>query len=112
MRDPELIKNILIKDYSHFSKNDFHIDEKLDPLLTKNPFFTTGESWKRGRSILLQMFTISKVRMFLTLKKKMKFGKIEFVKIISLDEVHLFCYGGRMHKSRGIFEESTGGSGL
>lgn len=61
VRDPQLILDILIKDYAYFNKNDFHVNEKLDPLLTKNPFFTIGESWKRGRSVLLQMFTISKV---------------------------------------------------
>lgn len=62
VRDPDLIKDIIIKDHSSFQKNDFHIDEKNDPLLSTNPFFSQGDPWKRGRVTLIPLFTASKVR--------------------------------------------------
>lgn len=62
LRDPDLIKDILIKDHFSFHGNDFMVNERDDPLLSKNPFFTRDEQWKRGRVLLLPLFTISKVR--------------------------------------------------
>lgn len=61
LRDPELIKDVLIKDFMSFDKNDTFIDGKRDPLLKHNPFFLTGEEWKRSRNLLVPLFTASKV---------------------------------------------------
>lgn len=61
LRDPDLIKDVLIKDCSSFHANDIHLDKKHDPLLATNPFLTTDEDWKRGRSILVPIFSANKV---------------------------------------------------
>ena len=61
LRDPDLIKDVLIKDFNSFHQNDMFVDEKADPLLANNPFVVTGERWKRSRNMLAPLFTASKV---------------------------------------------------
>jgi len=65
VRDPDLIKDILIKDFPSFSENDFGFDEKEDPLLSSNPFILKDEKWRSARSILAPLFTANKVKIFL-----------------------------------------------
>ncbi|GLG97965.1 Probable cytochrome P450 308a1 [Gryllus bimaculatus] len=43
VRDPELLRAILVKDFASFQKNVFPVDKDLDPLVAKNPFVLTGE---------------------------------------------------------------------
>lgn len=62
LRDPDLVKNVLIRDFDSFHGNDQHISEKLDPLLAVNPFLNVGEKWKRGRNALVPVFSAAKVR--------------------------------------------------
>lgn len=70
IRDPELVKDILIKDFSSFHKNSVHIQE--NDMFSKNPFAMFGDSWKTTRSLQIQCFTPAKVRMktFQIIKKK------------------------------------------
>lgn len=42
VRDPKLIRTILVSDFSSFHDNYLNIDEKADPIVTKNPFFARG----------------------------------------------------------------------
>lgn len=63
LRDPELIKDILIKDAYSFNSNEAAsvFDSKKDPLLSWNPFVCSGDKWRRGRNILNPLFTANKV---------------------------------------------------
>lgn len=62
VRDPQLIKTILISDFSSFHDNDFYIDEKVDPITAKNPFFARGSKWKTIRGQIIPSFTTAKFR--------------------------------------------------
>lgn len=42
IRDPELIKTVLVKDFNSFCDNGFELSEKIDPLLGYNPFGVKG----------------------------------------------------------------------
>ncbi|CAG2056083.1 unnamed protein product, partial [Timema podura] len=44
LRDPELIKNVIVKDFIHFQYNDFQVAIHADPLFGKNPFCLKGEA--------------------------------------------------------------------
>jgi cytochrome P450 family 6 len=46
VRDPELVKNILVKDTKFFADRIISSDEKLDPLFVKNLFVLKGERWR------------------------------------------------------------------
>nr|CAD7263340.1 unnamed protein product [Timema shepardi] len=44
LRDPELIKNVIVKDFINFQYNDFQVAIHADPLFGKNPFCLKGEA--------------------------------------------------------------------
>jgi len=64
VRDVELLKNIMIKDFDYFpDRRTF--DAKGDPHIGKMLIFLKGEEWKQMRSALSPTFTTGKIkRMF------------------------------------------------
>ena len=62
VRDPELIKNILIKDFQSFRNNMIIVDARYDPFLSKNPFFTTDEVWKKNRAYLVSKMSQARLK--------------------------------------------------
>lgn len=69
IRDPELVKDVLIKDSASFHRNELAetFDAQRDPLLGFNPFLCENEKWRRGRNILNPLFTANKVRIYMFL---------------------------------------------
>ena len=43
IRDPEIVKNVLVKDFSRFHDNYIESGLDADPLFGRNPFVLTGE---------------------------------------------------------------------
>nr|CAD7611964.1 unnamed protein product [Timema genevievae] len=62
LRDPELIKNVIVKDFIHFQYNDFQVAIHADPLFGKNPFCLKGEAWKVTRNQLTPGFTTGRIK--------------------------------------------------
>ncbi|CAH0559421.1 unnamed protein product [Brassicogethes aeneus] len=62
VRDPEFLKCIYVKNFKSFMNNDFFIDEKVDPVMGKNPFFSRDNIWKERRALLTPNFTTSKMK--------------------------------------------------
>lgn len=48
IRDPEIIRNVLIKDFQYFRDRGFHLDSNVDPLVA-NLFFSDAK-WKEMRA--------------------------------------------------------------
>ena len=46
IRDPEIIKNLTIKEFEHFTDHRLVIDENVEPLFAKGLFGLTGQKWK------------------------------------------------------------------
>lgn len=63
IRDPELIKEVLTKSFRFFASNQFSdlVDEKSDPLFSRNPFSLSGEKWKTRRAEITPAFTNNRV---------------------------------------------------
>ncbi|XP_034938090.1 uncharacterized protein [Chelonus insularis] len=63
IRDPELVKTIMLSGFDKFSKNTSTLDANLDPLLATNPFFVDGDEWKTNRTILLHGLSSRKLKL-------------------------------------------------
>ena len=62
IRDPDLIKQILTKDFNYFMDRGFVDENVLGPLL-KHLFNMRGESWKTMRNKLTPAFTSGRMKM-------------------------------------------------
>ncbi|XP_035733370.1 cytochrome P450 6a2-like [Vespa mandarinia] len=62
VRDPELIKMILQTNFTNFHENAMKVDQDVDPLMAKNPFFSKGEIWLVGRKRLTYAFSSMRLK--------------------------------------------------
>ncbi|XP_019875690.2 cytochrome P450 9e2-like [Aethina tumida] len=62
LRDPDLIKQITIKDFDHFMDHRTLIPEESDPMFGKNLVSLKGQKWKDMRATLSPSFTSSKMK--------------------------------------------------
>ena len=61
-RDPDIVKNVLVKDFLSFHDRGLFMDEEIEPM-TGNLFFLGGSSWRNLRVKLTQTFTSCKMKM-------------------------------------------------
>ncbi|GAB0096690.1 hypothetical protein DMENIID0001_122330 [Sergentomyia squamirostris] len=62
LRDPELIKQMCVKDFEHFLDHRVSIDPKEEPIFGRNLLSLKGQQWRDMRSTLSPAFTGSKMR--------------------------------------------------
>ncbi|KAK5641877.1 hypothetical protein RI129_010424 [Pyrocoelia pectoralis] len=62
LRDPEIIKQIAIKDFDNFIDRIQFLNEDIEPLWTKSLFLLRGDKWKSMRATLSPSFTSSKMK--------------------------------------------------
>ncbi|CAH0564730.1 unnamed protein product [Brassicogethes aeneus] len=67
LKDPELIKQITVKDFDHFLDHRTFIPEESDPLWGKNLFSLKGQRWRDMRATLSPSFTSSKMKFMFSL---------------------------------------------
>ncbi|KAJ8922670.1 hypothetical protein NQ315_007702 [Exocentrus adspersus] len=79
LRDPELVKNVLIKDFQYFLNNDVNIDKKVDPLLARNPFVLKGEEWKKTRQAATPNFATGKIKSVFPLAVNVTKDMVEYL---------------------------------
>lgn len=62
--DNELTKDVMIKYFTNFHDNEFSkmTDKDLDPILGRNPFLLTGDTWKSKRAEITPAFSPMRVR--------------------------------------------------
>lgn len=56
----DLVKDVLVKEFSSFHDNDLYVDENIDPYFGKNPFCLKGDKWKTIRTLITSSITHSK----------------------------------------------------
>lgn len=61
--DPEMIKQITIKDFDSFMNHDKFFDESVDKLFGKSLFQMFDERWRNMRNSLSPIFTSAKMKM-------------------------------------------------
>ncbi|XP_037038783.1 probable cytochrome P450 9f2 [Bradysia coprophila] len=67
LRDPDVIKQIAVKDFDHFEDRFKFIDPKLDKLWGNSLFLMESEKWRLMRATLSPAFTGSKMRQMFNL---------------------------------------------
>ena len=63
IRDLELVKNILVKDFQNFMDRTFSFEDKFDPLFCNNLAVLKGQLWRHLRTNLTPVFTSRKMKM-------------------------------------------------
>lgn len=62
VRDPELVKQLAIKDFDHFEDHRSFLDDNMDELFGNSLFMLKGAKWRDMRATLSPAFTGSKMR--------------------------------------------------
>lgn len=62
LRDPEVIRQITVKDFDHFMDHAEFIPDGVDDMWSKNLFASRGDRWRDLRPILSPAFTSNKMR--------------------------------------------------
>jgi hypothetical protein len=63
IRDPELVKNILVKDFQNFMDRIISVEGKFEPVFGKGLPLLKGQIWRHLRTNLTTVFTSSKMKM-------------------------------------------------
>lgn len=67
IKDPAIIKHVLVKDFNYFMHRNFNVDEKVDPHANGNIFVNSSPRWKHIRTKLTPIFTTSKMKYMFSL---------------------------------------------
>lgn len=86
LRDMTLVKSILFENFDSFKDNDFKINEKLDPLMSKNPTFSP--EWKTRRNQLTPMFTSAKMKLIFPLVNDICKKALEYIELTHDNETY------------------------
>lgn len=85
LRDPDLIKQITVKDFDHFTDHSTTVPG--EPMLSKNLFTLKGQEWKDMRATLSPSFTSSKMKGMFTLISDCANNFVEYFKQINQDTI-------------------------
>jgi cytochrome P450 len=83
IRDPELVKRILMQDFDHFESNDLKFCQKTGGLLAYDPFQTSGGKWIESRRHFTYILCDSKVKQLYPIMQQSCDGMINYLKKIS-----------------------------
>lgn len=67
IKDPAILRQVMVKDFNYFMHRNFHIDEKVDFSGNGNIFVNCTERWKHIRTKLTPVFTTSKLKYMFSL---------------------------------------------
>ncbi|KAJ8874021.1 hypothetical protein PR048_024861 [Dryococelus australis] len=69
-RDPEFVKQVIVRDFVHFMDRDVVFNEKTNPFESTNLIFLRGEKWRALKMKLTPTLSLSKIRtMFSTMSE-------------------------------------------
>nr|AJN91175.1 cytochrome P450 monooxygenase CYP9A78 [Cnaphalocrocis medinalis] len=79
IRDAELLKNVMVKDFEHFTDRRA-VGDNNDPIFGRSLLLLKGDEWKAMRSTLSPAFTSSKIRLMVPFILEVGDSMIEHIK--------------------------------
>ncbi|XP_071571248.1 cytochrome P450 9e2-like [Temnothorax nylanderi] len=79
LRDPELIRDIMVKEFESFPDHRNFIDPSIEPLIGKNVFALRGDRWKEMRNTLSPSFTASKMKFMFDLISECSYNFVNYL---------------------------------
>lgn len=67
IKDPTIIRHILVKDFNNFLNRNFQVDANIDPAGYGSLFFTDSPRWKHVRTKNTPMFTTARIKYMFSL---------------------------------------------
>ncbi|XP_049869526.1 cytochrome P450 9e2-like [Pectinophora gossypiella] len=80
IRDPELIKQITVKDFDHFVDHKQFFPEDIEPLFGGSVLMMKGDRWRDMRTTLSPAFTGSKMRQMMPFMTEISNNIVEYLK--------------------------------
>ncbi|KAF2887244.1 hypothetical protein ILUMI_18929 [Ignelater luminosus] len=95
LRDPELIKQITIKDFDYFMDRTNQISEQVDPIFSKILVALSGQKWRDMRAVLSPSFTSNKMKFMFQLisecaEKFTEYFEKQSDKVVSVEMKEMF----------------------
>lgn len=78
VRDPQLFKQIAVKDFESFEDHKFVLEPEADSLIGNTVFMMRGKTWRQMRATLSPAFTGSKMRQMFELIRECAVASTEF----------------------------------
>ncbi|CAH1174260.1 unnamed protein product [Phaedon cochleariae] len=80
VRDPDFIRNIIVKDFKHFQENNVAVNEDVDPIFARNPFVIKDIAvWKLKRAQLISCFSSGKMKRYYPLLEESAMKMIKYI---------------------------------
>ncbi|XP_026729910.1 cytochrome P450 9e2-like [Trichoplusia ni] len=79
-RDPELIRQIMVRDFNSFADRGVHIDADCDPLFGRNLIMLTGSKWRSMRVSLSPAFSGARCRSMAPLMSESASAVVNFLR--------------------------------
>ncbi|KAF2886094.1 hypothetical protein ILUMI_20079, partial [Ignelater luminosus] len=90
IRDAEIVKQVLSTNFSSFHINDVLVNEDVDPIIARNPFFSSGERWKTSRNQVTPCFTGKQIRSMVPLMEEVGNNLLKY-----LEEIRPICVNAK-----------------
>jgi len=85
IRDLELVKKVLVKDFQNFGDRTFSFEDKFNPLIAKSISVLKGQLWRQLRTNLTPVFTSRKMKMMFYLVDTCGKELSEYLKKVTAD---------------------------
>ncbi|XP_063548878.1 cytochrome P450 6j1-like [Cydia strobilella] len=80
VKDMDIIKTILVSEFSSFNFNGFTVDKNADPVAAAHPFVLKGEEWKSARAQVTPSLSLAKLKGYLPSILKVGDEMVKYVK--------------------------------
>ncbi|XP_055679447.1 probable cytochrome P450 9f2 [Lutzomyia longipalpis] len=97
IRDPDILKQLTIKEFDHFSDHQPFGPKELDPLFSNSLFLLEGQKWREMRTTLSPAFTGSKMRLMSALIVEICEQMVEYLKTEAKEK------GPQTHEMKDLF---------